>query len=410
MGLEGSEPKPLPHYALPNFSVVLPTYSNNESDVITQAFRVGNFVTLGGLPNSMKPGQVSRSRFQKILDNRQPAEDWNVNLDQGYKPKAKSFGEFEYMSTPFSLADDLARLDREKSQKAMAAAGHPKAWVMSDQAVKLKHEDIAGVHANPEMTFSAYTSTADPYERADDQALRYKWLQDAQILSGPFRPSGRVKGSTGQASSELPSRTTLPAMVAELREAIELDWAEYASPHAPLSSHPSRHAHTRFPPPTLLRPPLLLSHTRYPFLVCSTDDEHIVIRFELATLDSEPGLGAYMNVFSRSEHVVTKFMLKKVVEDWNVTPGDGHLYFTFRPPWVASKITDTFYALHPEQRNFQDSKLKGPMPSATKSAKGGFTESFGASDIGATAASMLASVQASTAGGATGDVSRPQMA
>ena len=249
MGLEGSEPKPLPHYALPNFSVVLPTYSNNESDVITQAFRVGNFVTLGGLPNSMKPGQVSRSRFQKILDNRQPAEDWNVNLDQGYKPKAKSFGEFEYMSTPFSLADDLARLDREKSQKAMAAAGHPKAWVMSDQAVKLKHEDIAGVHANPEMTFSAYTSTADPYERADDQALRYKWLQDAQILSGPFRPSGRVKGSTGQASSELPSRTTLPAMVAELREAIELDWAEYASPHAPLSSHPSRHTHTPFPPP-----------------------------------------------------------------------------------------------------------------------------------------------------------------
>ena len=308
-------------------------------------------MTLGGLPNSMKPGQVSRSRFQKILDNRQPAEDWNVNLDQGYKPKAKSFGEFEYMSTPFSLADDLARLDREKSQKAMAAAGHPKAWVMSDQAVKLKHEDIAGVHANPEMTFSAYTSTADPYERADDQALRYKWLQDAQILSGPFRPSGRVKGSTGQASSELPSRTTLPAMVAELREAIELDWAEYASPHAPLSSHPSRHAHTPFPPPL---PPLTPAPSPFPYqvllLVCSTDDEHIVIRFELATLDSEPGLGAYMNVFSRSEHVVTKFMLKKVVEDWNVTPGDGHLYFI---PAAVGRVEDYGHLLRAPPRAAQ---------------------------------------------------------
>ena len=178
------------------------------------------------------------------------------------------------------------------------------------------------------------------------------------------------------------------------------------TPH-PSLSRPRAHTSPRTHRP--LSPHL--AHTprhRYPFLVCSTDDEHIVVRFELATLDSEPGLGAYMNVFSRSQHVVSKFQLKKVVEDWNVTPGDGHLYFTFRPPWVASKITDTFYALHPEQRNFQDSKLKKASPSATKS--GGYTESFGASDIGATAASMLASVQASTAGGATGDVSRPQMA
>ena len=30
--------------------------------------------------------------------------------------------------------------------------------------------------------------------------------------------------------------------------------------------------------------------------------------------------------------------LRKVVEDWNVTPGDGHLYFTFRPPWVTSGV------------------------------------------------------------------------
>ena len=160
-----AERKPLPHYALPNFSVVLPTYSNNESDVITQAFRIGNFVSLSALPSQVKPGQVSRSRFQKILDNRQPAEDWNVNLDQGYKPKAKSFGEFEYMSTPFSLADDLARLDREKSQKAMAAAGHPKAWVMSDQAVKLKHEDIAGVHATAarHVTVADTTDNCSPH-------------------------------------------------------------------------------------------------------------------------------------------------------------------------------------------------------------------------------------------------------
>jgi len=376
MGVDGDapEPKPLPHYALPNFSVVLPTYSNNEADVITQAFRIGNYVSLSALPNTVKPGQVSRSRFQKILDNRQPAEDWNVSLGAPYKPKAKTFSEFEYISTPFSLVDELAKQERERSHKAVAAAGHKTPFLMSDTAVKLKYEDAYMGGANPEYKFNAFISTADPYERADDQALRFKWLEDAQILSGPFRPSGRVKGQTNQAATELPSRSTLPAMVAELREAIEQDWAEY------------------------------------PFLVCSTDDEHVVVRFELATLDSEPGLGAYMNVFARSQHVVSKFQLRKVVEDWNVTPGDGHLYFTFRPPWVTSRITDTFFALHPEQRAYgsQDGKLKRSGDAkATRSTMGA------ASSIGETAQGLLASVAAasgSASGGATGDVVRPGMA
>lgn len=367
MGVE-DEPRTLPHYALPNFSVVLPTYSNNESDVITQAFRVGNFVSLAALPSQVKPGQVSRSRFQKILDNRQPTEDWNVSQPLGapYKPKAKTFSEYEYMSSPYSLADELAKTQREKSQKASEAAGHPKPFVMSDTNQRMKYEDAFGSKdPNSSLKILPYNSIPDPYERADDQALRFKWLQDAQILSGPFRPSGRVKGMAGQASSELPSRSTLPAMVAELREAIEKDWAEY------------------------------------PFLVCSTDDEHLVVRFELSTLDSEPGLGAYMNVFSRNEHVVSKFSLKKVVEDWNVTPGDGHLYFTFRPPWVTSRITDTFYALHPEQRTYQDKAFRRDGGASASAADG-----MGGSSIGDTAASMLAS----SAAAATGDVSRPQMA
>ena len=359
----GSHPAPrqapLPHYALPNFSVVLPTYSNAESDLITQAFRIGNFVSVSALPNSIKPGQVSRSRFQKILDNRQPAEDWNVNLGAPYKPKQKTFSEFEYMPSPFSLADEVAKEDREKHVEATKAAGHEKAFVMSDTHKSLKYEDSFRGGSNPTFQFNAFSSVADPYERADDQALRYKWLQDAQILAGPIRPSGRVKGSTGQASSELPTRSTLPQMVAELREAIEFDWSEYA------------------------------------FLVCSTDDEHVVIRFELATLDSEPGLSAYMNVFSRSHRVVYKYMLKKVVEDWNVTPGDGHLYFTFRPPWVASRITDTFYSLHPEQRTYQDSRAK-------RSAKA-------ASTAGAVMGASSTGLSSSSIGGPMGAVERPDL-
>ena len=45
-----------------------------------------------------------------------------------------------------------------------------------------------------------------------------------------------------------------------------------------------------------------------------------MVRFELSTLDSEPGLVAYMNIFARTNDVVAKYTLKKVVEDWNAPP------------------------------------------------------------------------------------------
>ena len=105
-----------------------------------------------------------------------------------------------------------------------------------------------------------------------------------------------------------------------------------------------------------------------------------------------------------------KYQLKKVVEDWNVTPGDGHLYYTFRPPWVTSRITDTFFALHPEQRAFQDSASKA----AARASRG--TGSTGrplgnSSSIGGAAAATGGSVAASAVSmGASGEVIRPDMA
>lgn len=306
-----AEAHELPHYALPNFATVLPTYSNHESDVIAQAFRIGNYVSLNDLPDRIKPGQVSRSRFQKILDNRQQ--------DEGHEPmpraKPKYFSEFEYIPSPYSIADSLAREERQNEAALLEKAGHKQPFRMADQAVKLQYEDGFG------GDFAAYANGPDPFERADDQALRHKWLQEAQILAGPFRPSGRVKGQMGEAATERPSPARLGEMVETIREAINADWAEYN------------------------------------FIVCATDDEHIVVRFEMDALDSAPGLVAYMNLFARTSHVVSKFMLKKVIEDWNVTPDDGHLYFTFRPPWISVRVSDAFFSLHPEQRSYADPRL-----------------------------------------------------
>ena len=132
----GEKEKSLPHYALPNFSVVLPTFSNHETDVITQAFRIGNYVSLSDLPNRVRPGQVSRSRFQKILDNRQISEA----EPQPYKAKAKYFSEFEHVPSPYSLVEEMARAERLQSEAKTKEVGHTMAFRMSDTAVKLKHE------------------------------------------------------------------------------------------------------------------------------------------------------------------------------------------------------------------------------------------------------------------------------
>ncbi len=125
-----------------------------------------------------------------------------------------------------------------------------------------------------------------------------------------------------------------------------------------------------------------------PLLFEASEDDNIAVRFAVHSVDCEKGLLAYMNVLTRSylildwsisiliEHIllcrfqmwtilfhrfqmwlsyynlssllnhfrsnatVQKYYLKKIVEDWNTIPGDGFLYFMFRPPWVC--ITSFF--------------------------------------------------------------------
>lgn len=47
--------------------------------------------------------------------------------------------------------------------------------------------------------------------------------------------------------------------------------------------------------------------------------------------------------------MLSKYSLTRVVEVWNHRI-NGCIYFTFRPPWVHSRPSDTFYTLHPEER------------------------------------------------------------
>ena len=83
-------------------------------------------------------------------------------------------------------------------------------------------------------------------------------VEDSKILHGPFVPSG--KGKVG----DQPTRQSLPAILKELHACLDEDWGDYR------------------------------------FSVMSTEDDAVVARFELASVDSERGLHAYMNVMARS--------------------------------------------------------------------------------------------------------------
>ena len=71
---------------------------------------------------------------------------------------------------------------------------------------------------------------------------------------------------------------------------------------------------------------------------------------ELLEIGRLQALVAKKFVLVRTDPIVLKYHLTKVVEHWNIKPGDGYMYFTLRPPWVKAMANATYYALHPEQR------------------------------------------------------------
>lgn len=294
----------VPHYMLPNFASILPEYANSEADKIRESFSTGNYSAISKIPNSICPDNVNSARYQSIDQNRKSSA-----LNQAGKKAATSytrnlFQEFEYVPSRYSLADELRSKSRvEKERKRLDIGG--KDFVCSSNAVKLKHED------GFEDKSQKFPYMSEPFEGAQEQMMRAKWLEDSKVLHGAFVPSGM--GHT----LEKPTRTTLPQMVQEIHRVVSEDWSDYR------------------------------------FSVLATEEDTIVIRFDLKTIESEKGLVAYMNVMARSNMVVQKYCLKKVVEDWNTQPGDGYLHFMFQPPWVHTRAVNTYFTLHPETRQFK---------------------------------------------------------
>ena len=53
------------HYEVPNMSSMLYEFTNKEQDRIHQSFRIGNYVSLRDIPDSLLPGNVSTMQTSK---------------------------------------------------------------------------------------------------------------------------------------------------------------------------------------------------------------------------------------------------------------------------------------------------------------------------------------------------------
>lgn len=88
-------------------------------------------------------------------------------------------------------------------------------------------------------------------------------LEDSKVLHGPFVPSGHSRFAGPDKTLDTPTRALLPQIVEEIHTVLSDDWIDNE------------------------------------FSVLATEEDTIIARFKLDSLDSEKGLVAYMNVLAR---------------------------------------------------------------------------------------------------------------
>lgn len=295
----------MPHYMQPNFSSILPEYANAEADHIRSAFSTNNYTTISKMPTRLVANAVTQSRFEQMDENRLvPAKVGKIVTRNGL------FNAFEYSPSRFSLADELAQMDRLQSEaKRMEISGAE--FVSGLDPKRLKHEDP---FVKPEAAYR-YPHLVEPYPDTKDADRHRQWLEDKKILHGAFVPSGH------RADVDAVMRKMAPEIIQELHDVIAADWQGVD------------------------------------FAIVVTEDENLAVRFtEAATIECERALVAYMNVLARSHRVPSKYKLQKVAEDWNAKPGDGGLYFVFRPPWVRNNSREFILLVSNNDRKQQQSK------------------------------------------------------
>jgi hypothetical protein len=108
-----------------------------------------------------------------------------------------------------------------------------------------------------------YFTENDPYESAEEDMQRAKWLAENKFLAGDFRPAQYDK------SMERLTPGQLADMVNYIKKVIMIDWAEVN------------------------------------FIIGTNPDSFIEIKFDRKSVDTDKGLKAYMNTLLKQHEVIS---------------------------------------------------------------------------------------------------------
>ena len=300
-------------HTMPTTTTLLPSYANAETDKIRDAFCAHNYGSLAKLPSELQAGTVLHAKAGAIQEN------LRAGALSHHKPLQRRglFHEFEYIPSRYALAEELRRHEGAIARAHEDAISAHK-FTCAGTGKRLKFEDQFEDRA------WRYPYLDDPFEGAQEQERRLKWLHEAKVIHGAFLPPGVAR------SSGAPTRRQLRDAVGRVHGALAADWGSAN------------------------------------FSVMATSEDHVVVRFELATVDSDRALRAYMNVFCTGHDVPVQFQLRRVVEDWGTAPGDGYAYYVFAPPWVTVRPTHPYFSLHPEERALASSRVSVMSGPATR--------------------------------------------
>ncbi|KAG5469307.1 hypothetical protein LSCM1_02522 [Leishmania martiniquensis] len=148
----------------------------------------------------------------------------------------------------------------------------------------------------PSKALPKAPAPSDLYEAAAEARRQEQFLSESKRLGKPFVPSG---GS----GLGVPTRFMLGDCVKMLYRSLAPDW-RMATP-----------------------------------VVVSTAEDLVAVYFPLERLSKEQvtALLLYMNGCLKYNDAVREFHLSKVDEGWDVLTDDGHVLYTFRPPWVKKR-------------------------------------------------------------------------
>lgn len=333
----------VPHYAQKTITTSAPEFANHEQDVIRQSFSTGNHTWMKeALPVELAPDAVNLLRRQRMERNRlaEPTPQTWSKMTQlwggGY------YQEFEYIPDDYDRKGAFDRGLRGAGTEKREKISHHD-WRYPSQERRLKHETMIKDPRNKD---------AYPYLGGDKDAeldpsknffrnsafSGWDWSQNASrehneqsFLAG--RGSGLEEGSRS-------SRMTLPLVVQTLQKQLDEDWEGTTC------------------------------------VVSATEQDLVQIAFHMATVDSERGVLAYMNVLSKDVELLGSLALRKVSQLWGMrrdfssemaasskekpkeeaTGPNGEslehvwTFFLMMPKWVKMRPTDAYYTVHPRSQ------------------------------------------------------------